>query len=324
MRQQVDALGIKGSILVIKNGKIMLNYALGNNTDTSYLINSVQKSMTAAIVMRLVQEGKLSLQDKLSQFYPQIPGANKVKIKNLLAMTAGLDLKPGTKLGRKHFISDNDNIRCDAAKTIFEPRLLNKWHYSSLNYVYLCGIASQITKKSYERLFRQTYVKPLRLRQTEFLWSKPGKIIASHLVPGMIYRKGRYDVVKHKAALKDAHNELGAGSVVMSNHDLAKVIHYLLVGKLLTKKSRMLLYRAGPPAYYNGGFYNNNKLQTKTANGAGQGYYTFMRSSNNAQTILIIQSNKTREGEFDQLKDQINQIMLELLGRKARSANMFG
>ena len=49
-----------------------------------------------------------------------------------------------------------------------------------------------------------------------------------------------------------------------------------------------------------------------------------MRSSNNAQTILIIQSNKTREGEFDQLKGQINQIMLELLGRKARSANMFG
>ena len=324
MRQQVDALGIKGSILVIKNGKILLNYALGNNTDTSYLINSVQKSMTAAIIMRLVQEGKLSLQDKLSEFYPQISGAQKVKIKNLLAMTAGLDLKPGTKLGRKHFVSDSDNIQHDAAKTIFEPNLLNKWHYSSLNYVYLCGIMSKITGHSYEQLFRNTYIKPLKLKQTEFLWSKPGKIISSHLVPGMIYRKGRYDVVKHKVALRGARNELGAGSVVMSNHDLAKVIRYLLSGSLLTQKSRKLLYQSGPPAYYNGGFYNNIKLKTKTANGAGEGYYTFMRSTNDAKTIVIIQSNKTREGEFNQLKSQINQIMLELLGRKADSANIVG
>ena len=324
MRQQIDALGIKGSILVIKNGKILLNYALGNNTDTSYLINSVQKSMTAAIIMRLVQEGKLSLQDKLSKFYPQISGAQKVKIKNLLAMTAGLDLKPGAKLGRKHFVSDSDNIQHDAAKTIFEPDLLNKWHYSSLNYVYLCGIMSKITGQSYERLFRNTYIRPLKLKQTEFLWSRPGKIISSHLVPGMIYRKGRYDVVKHKAALRGARNELGAGSIVMSNHDLAKVIQYLLAGNLLTQKSRKLLYQSGPPAYYNGGFYNNIKLKTKTANGAGEGYYTFMRSTNNAKTLVIIQSNKTREGEFNQLKSQINQIMLELLGRKADSANIVG
>ena len=313
MRQQIDALRIKGSILVIKNDKIMLNYALGNNTDTSYLINSVQKSMTAAIIMHLVQEGKLSLQDKLSKFYPQIAGAKKVRLKNLLAMTAGLELKSGARLGQKHFVSDQDNIQHDAANTVFEPALLNKWHYSSLNYVYLCGIMSKITGQSYEQLFRDTYVRPLKLQQTEFLWSKPGKIVASGLVPGMVYRKGRYDVVKHQAALRDAHSELGAGSVVMSNHDLAKTVHYILAGKLLTKASCNFLYQAAPPAYYNGGFYNDKSHNIKKANGGGAGYYTFLRSSDDGKTIIVIQSNKTKEGEFDILRSQINKIMVQLL-----------
>ncbi|WEV51111.1 serine hydrolase [Lactobacillus sp. ESL0731] len=324
MRQKIDALGIKGSVLVIKNGKTLLDYATENTTDTSYLINSVQKSMTAAMVMHEVQKGKLSLHDHLSKFYPEIPGAKKITIKNLLTMTAGLDLKPGAQLGRKHFISDDDNINYDAARTIFTSKLLGQWHYSSLNYIYLCGIMSQITGKSYEQLFRESYIKPLQLKHTAFLWSKSEKIIGSGLVPGMIYRRGRYIAVKHKAALRDAHNELGAGSVVMSNEDIAKVMHYILAGKILTTASRKLLYEAGPPVYYNGGLYNNIKYNVKTANGAGEGYYTFMRTTDNGKTMMIIQSNQTRAGQFVILKAEINQIMGRLIGLKSGSENITG
>lgn len=316
MRQRIDALGIKGSVLVISKGKVLLDYASNNTTDTSYLINSVQKSMTAAMVMKLVQEGKLSLHERLARFYPAIPGAKKITIENLLAMTAGLQLKPGARLGRRHFVSDQDNLACDVKKTVFKPKMLGKWYYSSLNYVYLCGIMTQVTGQSYEQLFRATYVEPLHLKQTEFLWSKPGKIIASRLVPGMIYRGGRYEVVKHKKALQAAHDELGAGSVVMSNHDLAKVMNYILAGSLLSKKSRRELYRARPPYYYNGGFYNDASLGLKTANGAGEGYYTFMRSTKTAKTMIIIQANKTRKGEFTVLKDRIDKLIVELFAKK--------
>ncbi|WEV70833.1 serine hydrolase [Lactobacillus sp. ESL0785] len=324
MRQKIAALGIKGSVLVIQNGKTLLDYATANTTDTSYLINSVQKSMTAAMVMREVQAGKLSLRDRLSEFYPEIPGAKKITIRNLLTMTAGLMLKPGAQLGRKHFVSDSDNIQRDITKTIFENKMLGKWYYSSLNYVYLCGIISQITGKSYEQLFRENYVKPLGLKHTEFLWSKPSKIIASCLVPGMDYQNGRLNVIKHKVALRAAHDELGAGSVVMSNHDLAKVIRYILTGKMLSNKSRKLLYTAEPPSYYNGGLYNDEKHKLKTANGAGEGYYTFMRTTNNGQTLIVIQSNQTKDGQFDFLKPKIDQIMMQLIGYKTSNENMTG
>lgn len=274
--------------------------------------------MTAAMVMKLVQAGKLSLHERLAHFYPAIPGAKKITLENLLTMTAGLDLKPGARLGRKHFVSDRDNLACNVKKTVFKPKMLGKWYYSSLNYVYLCGIMTLVTGQSYEQLFRATYVKPLQLKHTEFLWSKPGRIIASRLVPGMIYRGGRYDVVKHKKALQAAHDELGAGSVVMSNHDLAKVMNYILAGGLLNKKSRQKLYRAKPPAYYNGGFYNDASLGLKTANGAGEGYYTFLRSTKTAKTMIIIQANKTRLGDFDRLKPEIDKIMLQLLKKHGK------
>lgn len=311
MRQQIDALKIKGSVLVIKDNKTLLDYATNNATDTSYLINSVQKSMTAALVMRLVQTGKLSLQDPLSKFYPAIPGSKKIKLANLISMTAGLSLRPGSQLGSRTFKSDQANLEHNIAKTIFVPKMLGKWYYSSLNYIYLCGILSQVTGKSYEKLFRDTYIKPLKLKHTEFLWAKSAQLLNTGFIPGKVYKKGRYFLVKAKTALSDAHNELGAGSIVMSNHDLAKVIHYLLAGKFLSSKSRKLLYQAGSPSFYNGGFYNNSKF--KIANGAGEGYYTFLRSTKDGKTMLIIQSDRTRMGQFASLKPQIDKIMKSLI-----------
>lgn len=307
MRHAIDQMKLKGSVLVINKGKPWLDYATDNMADTSYLINSVQKSMTATMVMREVQKGKLKLDDSLSKFYPDIPGADSIKIKNLLNMTSGIDLKAGEKLGTPVYTSDADNIKSDIAKTEFNMDMLGKWHYTSLNYVYLCGILSQLEHKSYEELFRQTFIKPLKLQHTEFLWSAKSKLYASHWVPGYEKEDGVYERVNHAMAVADARDELGAGSVVMSNSDLATTLNAILVGNLLTNHSREILFTGQKPSYYNGGFYN--KPRYKVANGAGEGYYTFVRSTNNAKNMLIIQGNHTKAGQFAKIKKQVSNIM---------------
>lgn len=307
MRHAIDHLGVKGSVLAIRNGKTWLKFATGNQADTSYLINSVQKSMTAAMIMREVQKGKLKLSTKLSRFYEGIPGADQVRISNLLNMTSGLDLKPGEKLGEDIFRSDEDNFQTDIKKTSFNPKMLGKWHYTSVNYVYLCGILTQLTHKSYEQLFRDTYIKPLHLKQTEFLWSSKKKLLASNWVPSYEKVDGQYQHVPHADAIKDAHDELGAGSIVMSNTDLAKVMQLILTSNFLTNKSRELLYHSVAPSYYNGGFYNLKRY--KMANGAGEGYYTFFRSTHDGKTMLIVQANHTAKGKFVKIKKKINRIM---------------
>lgn len=98
-------------------------------------------------------------------------------------------------------------------------------------------------------------------------------------------REGEYVKVNHAKAVKDAHNELGAGSIVMSNADLAKTMQYILAGKILTNKSRKVLFKGQAPSYYNGGLYNLKHY--KAANGAGEGYYTFMRATKDGQNMII-------------------------------------
>ena len=311
MRRAINRLGIKGSVLVTSNRKPLLEYATDNSTDTSYLINSVQKSMTAAMVMREVQKGKLSLDDPLSKFYPKVQGADSVKISNLITMTSGLDIAGGTKLGTPEFISDEANIEHDAKNTLFDGRKLGKWNYTAVNYIFLCGILSKLEHKSYETLFRETYIKPLKLKQTEFLWSKMAQLQAANWVPGYQRSSGQYMMVDHDQAVKDAHNELGAGSIVMSNGDLSKTIEYILHGKLLTKQSRKILFKGKAPSYYNGGFYNWKKY--KAANGAGEGYYTFVRATKGAKDMIIVQNNHTTHGEFGKIKKKINRIMSMML-----------
>lgn len=307
MRHAIDQLHLKGSVLVMKKDKTWLKYATANKADTSYLINSVQKSMTAAMLMQQVQKGKLKLSDPLSKFYPGVAGAKEVKISNLLDMTSGLDLKAGEQLGTPQYKSDQDNLRSDISKTVFDSRKLGKWHYTAVNYVYLCGILSKLTHRSYEQLFRQTYLEPLNLSHAEFLWAGKKKLKASHWVPGYVKKNGFYQKVPQSKAIYDAHNELGAGSIVMSNHDLALTVHAILAGKLLTAKSRQLLFKGKAPTYYNGGFYNLSSF--KAANGAGEGYYTFLRSTANGAEMIILQSNRTKKGKFVKMRKKVNQIM---------------
>lgn len=289
----------------------MLNYATDNSADTSYLINSVQKSMTAAMVMREVEKGKLSLNNTLADFLPDVAGADSVKISNLLNMTSGLDLKKGQKLGTKKYISDQENLTHVEKNTVFDAKKLGKWHYTAVNYIFLCGILSKLEHKSYEKLFRETYIKSLKLKQTEFLWSSQKQLKKSNWVPGYQLEHGTYVQIKRKNAVKDAHDELGAGSVVMSNADLNKTIAYILKGKLLTAQSRKVLYRGQAPKYYNGGFYNLTDY--KAANGAGAGYYTFMRSTKTGKNMIIVQDNHTKKGEFTKVKKKINRIMSLML-----------
>ena len=78
-----------GTVLVAENGKIVYENALGpavrewnvpNSTDTKFMIGSVSKQFTAMLILQLVEEGKLSLDDRLSKFIPYYPGEKADKI----------------------------------------------------------------------------------------------------------------------------------------------------------------------------------------------------------------------------------------------------
>src|ERR1017187_1891193 len=100
-----DAISINnkgmGSIAVSKNGNILYSRAIGyasisdnekipSTIKTIYRIGSITKMFTATMILQLVEDGKIWLDDKLSKFFPDLPGHDKITISFLLHHRSGL------------------------------------------------------------------------------------------------------------------------------------------------------------------------------------------------------------------------------------------
>lgn len=127
------------------------------NPSTKLKIGSITKTFTAVMIMQLIDEKKLTLDTKLSQFYPKIPNAEKITIRMLLHHRTGIPdfLNDDPEIGNFIYVknSKTDLVkRIEAYKPAFEPD--SKYTYSNSNYNLLGYILEDITKKSYvENLF---------------------------------------------------------------------------------------------------------------------------------------------------------------------------
>ncbi|GEO78223.1 Beta-lactamase class C related penicillin binding protein [Companilactobacillus mindensis DSM 14500] len=292
--------GYSGTLLVVKDGKMVYQTSRGfadfangvsNDADTTYEIDSVQKSMTAAMIMKQVQKKKLRLTDKLHEFYPEIPGSKKITIRQMLDMTSGLSLKGN--IGPDRVMSDADIIDTDIGNIKFSNLMYNKWNYSAINFNLLSGILEQITGKSYRKLFTETYIKKLKLKNTIFAYDdKPSiqKAVGySNIDPisaNLDYRNALYTKKSFE------FDELGTGQVYMSAYDLYKVEKYIMTGSMLTKKSRAKLFTPGSISTYGGGLYHGNN--DNFANGWGYGFQTVVHMSDDGQNAVIVLQNYER------------------------------
>ncbi|MEI7504706.1 MAG: serine hydrolase domain-containing protein, partial [Paludibacter sp.] len=88
-----------GSVLVAKNGKIIFEKAFGyqdvqknilNSSNTIYQIGSTTKEFTAAVILKLAEQHKLSIDDKLSKYFPDFKRGDEITIRHLLTHTSGI------------------------------------------------------------------------------------------------------------------------------------------------------------------------------------------------------------------------------------------
>src|SRR5215468_9175046 len=104
-----------GSLTIAKDGKVLYTRAIGysqiNGTEKKpltaanrYRVGSITKMFTAAMILQLVEEGKLKLTDTLDKFLPQVPNAQKITIAQILAHRSGIhdifsdrNLRPSSK-----------------------------------------------------------------------------------------------------------------------------------------------------------------------------------------------------------------------------------
>lgn len=232
-----------GSLAIYQNNKQIFTGTLGFSSisenqktptalNTRYRIGSVSKVFTAVMIFQLIEKNKLSLNQFLSDFYPDLPNAGKITLAHLLNHQSGLhDYTNAT--GFEEWMdkpkSHAELIEIIRAKGMdFEPGSKNE--YCNTNYLLLSYILEKVTGLSYEKNLESRITSKLKLKDTYIASpseAKPGESISYK------YSNGSWSAVKQ--TYPGIH--LGAGSIISTVSDLSVFIQSLFTGKLVSKSS---------------------------------------------------------------------------------------
>jgi D-alanyl-D-alanine carboxypeptidase len=138
-------------------------------TDASlFVLNSAAKTVVATMVMREIQDGRLSLDTRLSRFYPWLPDARGITMRMLLDMTSGLPdylRNPRIQWTIHHRPRHHWTVRqvltglgSGLGAPLFSPG--SEYDYSDTNYIVLGAIVARVTHRSIERDFQQLIARP--------------------------------------------------------------------------------------------------------------------------------------------------------------------
>lgn len=309
--KKILSSGFIGSALIVKNGKILLHKGYGyadkatdikNTPTTLFNIGSIQKGLTAVLIMRAVKDGKLSLTDTLARFYPYIQDAAKITIQQMLQMASGLKL-----LENPQGLEDVEQIlNWDAAHAVLSGTQ-GIFNYSPINYNLLAGILTKVTGKSYDTLLTDFFINKNGLKQT-FLYKEYFQ--QDH--PTVDYKMdGEADPYENPNDISSANlaAEVGTGNLYMSVGDLYRYYDLLLNGKLLDKASLKQMWQTADGGSYAAGFYDKGTYFR--AHGGKGGFESFGLFSKDNKSSVILLSNCGSKSDTELMNQLYNSLTNE-------------
>jgi D-alanyl-D-alanine carboxypeptidase len=137
-------------------------------TGRQYRIGSITKTFTAALVMRLRDEGRLDLDDSVSAHLPDAPFGNR-SVRSLLAHCSGMPAEPaGPWWERSSGQSWDDLVAANAGRSVVFRRN-TRYHYSNLGYAVLGQLVARLRKASWWECVQAELLVPLGLAETTYL-----------------------------------------------------------------------------------------------------------------------------------------------------------
>jgi CubicO group peptidase (beta-lactamase class C family) len=297
-RQHIPGL----SLLVVRQGKIIRaeGFGLANvelqvpvKAETIFQSGSVGKQFTAAAIMMLVEEGKISLDDPLTKFFPDAPPAWKeVKVCNLLSHTAGFGDYPKNFNYRKDWTEDEELKLIESIPLAYAPG--TKWEYSNFGYVTLGILIHRVTGEFYGDFLQQRIFQPLGMSTTRIISEAdivPNRAAGYRLVKGELKNQGWVSPIVNTTA---------DGSLYFSILDLAKWDAALYTEKLIKRSSldqmwTVIKLKNGQPNKGNYGFgwfiEQRNGHRCIHHDGSWQGFETAIDRYVDDQLTVIALSN---------------------------------
>ena len=319
--------GVSVAVVKGRDTILMKGYGLADiendvaaSAKTVYRIGSITKQFTSAAIMRLVDEGKLSLDDTLAKMLPNVPAAWRgVTLRRLLNHTSGIrsytgigprwarrwreDMSPDTIVG----LVWNDTLD-------FKPGA--RWSYNNTGYVLLGMIVERAAGKPYATYLEDHFYKPLGLTQTYYCSQKP--IIK--------YRAQGYDMSQRQLTNTEylsMTQPFSAGALCSTVGDLVAWQHALVSGRIVKQGSYVAMttpesLTTGKPLTYGYGL-GVGKLEThrKVSHGGGINGFITDLSYYPDDTLHVVVLANTSPSNPGRLSEQIARAALGLPLRTA-------
>jgi serine beta-lactamase-like protein LACTB len=298
-RYEMDQPG--AVVLVVKEGKVVHRkaYGLANleldvpmRPDLVFRIGSITKQVTAAAVLKLVEDGKLDVKAPASRYLDELPKAwEAVTVEQLLNHTAGIPSHkehPTYKARMREDMTPAELLEAFVANLPLEFEPGTRYRYSDTGYLLLGMLIEQVSGQRYSEFIQQRFFEPLGLKRMRY--GSETELIEG-LVPG--YTKG-----PKPCAYRSTSQAFASGGLVSDADDVARWLLALYEGKVLKPESlaRMmapLKLKDGKEVGYGFGIGFRPLGKTKLAGHAGgvPGFKSWAETDPATRTVVVILNN---------------------------------
>ena len=312
-------------MIVVRNGEVVLRkgYGLANvelgvpiEPGMVFRLGSVTKQFTAAAVLLLEQDGKLSTEDLIEKHLPGYPvHGHKITIAHLLSHTSGIfnyTSIPGYMPQKvRRDLSTEELVDVFKVQPMdFAPG--ERWNYSNSGYVLLGAIIEKVSGREYSEFIQERIFDRLGMKSSHY---------GGHqLIPGRVAGYGWDGSGYVNAPYLSMTQPHAAGSLLSTVDDLARWDQALQGHELLTEKSyrkmtARFVLNDGEPAGYGFGFALGSLKGHQTVGHGGGifGFSTYAMRIPDANAYLAILTNRT--GQTPSPGFAANTIAAHLIGK---------
>lgn len=304
--------GFNGTVLVAQKGIVLLEKATGfahdtvpNTIHSKFQLASLSKTFTALAIMKLVQEGKMGLDNTIQDFYPHFPYTG-VTIRSLLSHRSGLpyyQYEFDKRVRGEKIYPNNQQVMQWFTEMKPTPKILNLpdhyFAYNNTNYAILGAIIEKVSGLPFARYMEENIFKPAGMQHTF-----TGTSTSLHLNEDRTYgyQNGR-------KLEKDFYDDImGDKGVYSTAPDLLRYYNVLKTGKIVSKENLREMYT--PRSFEHPGIRNYgygfrlwvNKFQQTDYiyhTGWWKGYNTIMFFDLREDFVVIVLSNKYNRGVYN-------------------------
>jgi CubicO group peptidase (beta-lactamase class C family) len=309
------------SVAVVRDGKLVYANAYGvarlepktpATPQMRYSIGSISKQFTAAAILMLAEEGKLSLDDKVVRWLPELTRAKDVSIRQLLSMTSGYqDFWPQDYVmpGMLEPATPQQIADTWAKKPLdFEPG--TRWQYSNTNYVIAGMIFEHAAGVPLVDFLRQRVFAPLQMTSVADVHAAP-------LPADDPARYHRYALGPLRQAPKEGKGWLfAAGELAMTAQDLAKwdismINESVLPPVWYREMERETLLANGTGTHYGLGVEVSTVAGRRRISHAGEisGFTAQNNVYPDQRAAIVVQTNLDATNAAAQITDRIAQLL---------------